>query len=133
MRATEEEDTPLVRFAVEARPVSVNASLRVGRGHAYKSQEAEDYQLAVYATALEWRLTHGYYARETLAGRLQGARVRLTFWGVRGDADNYAKLTVDGLAQGLGVNDRCFAEVTCRRVTTRPGLHSGVKVEVWPA
>lgn len=133
MLANEQASQPLVRLAVETRPVSVNRALAFGRGHAYKPEPAKEYELAVYAAALEWRVEQGYWHLTTLAGMLQGSRVRLTFWGVRGDADNYVKIALDGLARGLGVNDRCFTSVESVRVRTRPGLHAGVRIEVWPA
>jgi Holliday junction resolvase RusA-like endonuclease len=126
-------DTPLVRLAVECTPVSENARLRKARGGwLYKTREAQDYEVAVYASALTWRIEHGYYGTNVLANLLAGGRVRLTFWGVRGDADNYLKGALDGLAKAFGLNDKTFVEVTSRRVETR-GLRAGVRIEVWPA
>ena len=65
--------------------------------------------------------------------------VRITVYGVRGDADNYSKLICDGLKHALGydritgkllIDDRHFNPVTMCRGASR-GVVPGCLIEVW--
>jgi len=66
--------------------------------------------------------------------------VGITVYGVRGDADNYAKLVCDGLKHALGydprtgnllIDDRHFARVTITR--SAANAVPGCLIEVWQA
>lgn len=133
MTADEVDTSPLVRFTVYERPVSVNAALRKApRGHLYQTPQARSYVDSVQWECLLWRAEQGYGLGLPFPGLERGARVRLTVWGVRGDADNYAKLSLDGLKGGLHVDDRHFTDVQCLKIRSKPGMAPGVRIEVWP-
>ncbi len=58
--------------------------------------------------------------------------VRVTLYGVRGDADNYLKLILDGLKVATGIDDKHFATVIASR-SPYPLITPGAAIEVWQA
>lgn len=58
--------------------------------------------------------------------------VRVTLYGVRGDADNYLKLILDGLKTATGIDDKHFATVIASRSPYQP-VTPGAAIEVWQA
>lgn len=111
---------------VEGRPISVNAMYgkRKGGGR-YLTPEARAWRDLVW-----------------LAFRMQGSnpftadqlplQLHCTFYGVRADADNLLKLTVDGIKAALDIDDRHFTPITAAVVRSRKeGV--GARIEVWAA
>lgn len=110
---------------IPGHPVSVNAMYGARRGTYAKrlTAEASDWRDAIANSFLRWRVPER-------APRPQLA-VSFTLVGVRGDADNYAKLICDGVKIGLMVDDRYFTRVTAtKRKRDYPGEAQGVAVYV---
>jgi Holliday junction resolvase RusA-like endonuclease len=59
-------------------------------------------------------------------------RIVVTVRGGRADADNYLKLILDGLADGIHIDDKHFNPVTVSRVP-KGLLPAGVLIEVYEA
>ena len=131
--------TPLLSLFVQGKPVSVNSmyGLRGPKRPAMaarpKSQRKAPKRKYLTTEAQAW---HDAVAYETMVklgaqGRPRGeVEVHCTFRGIRGDVDNYAKLTLDGLKDGLKVDDRYFNPVVVRREPKR-GRPQGALIEVW--
>lgn len=102
---------PVLRIEVPGRAVSANARLGYNRraGRTFLTQQARD-----------WKDTVAYYAFVAWAMGLARNNAPVTpplrivchVYGVRGDADNYAKLLLDGLKAGIGIDDSEFRSVT---------------------
>lgn len=86
-------------------PVSVNSMYTRRQGRVYLRPEARTWKAYVRDVVGYEAKVAGFPTGDTLRG------VRVTYVCVRsrGDADNYAKLLFDGIADGLGVNDRIFS------------------------
>lgn len=91
----------------------------------------------VYLTkvAREWRgYVRDVVGYEALAARfptherLRAATLTLLVRKQRGDADNFCKLLQDGIAAGLGVDDKIFSLGSVRREWTGNGDRAGVWV-----
>jgi Holliday junction resolvase RusA-like endonuclease len=98
------------------------------KGDAYLTKKAKDWMGAVEQEAwLQLALLHNQKERLPIGRNL---RVACTFVGVTGDADNYLKVTLDGLAAGLQVNDRYFNPVQAERQTAN-GRPRGAIIDVY--
>ena len=112
---------------VEGRPISVNMAYgnrRGGHGK-YLKPEARAWSDFVW---IAFRIQSHIFAPEQLP-----LRVHCTFYGVRGDADNYLKLTLDGIKRAIGIDDRHFSPVTAEVVRKRNAGQQGARIEVWAA
>ena len=98
---------------VEGTPVSTNAMYGVGRrgrGARYLSREASEWRASVFAETQVALVVAGHPTRDPVRFRLP-LKVACLFYGSRADADSLLKLTLDGLKEGLGIDDRHFAVV----------------------
>ena len=104
---------------IDGAPTSVNRMYRRGRrGQVFLSDEAAAWEMTLLAQVradTDWQAFHAAWERE---GRPRVA-VEITLWGVRGDVDNYAKATLDGLKIALGIDDRHFSPVRMLRGDVR--------------
>lgn len=104
--------TKQAMVGVAGQPCSANRMWRRGRqGHLYLTDAASAWELAIVADVrqqLDWQRLRATWQD---AGQPPLA-VDLTFYGVRGDLDNYAKCSLDGLKHALGIDDRHFAPIT---------------------
>lgn len=107
---------------VDGRPISVNSAYGPrARGGRYLKPEARAWRDLVW---LAFKMQ-----RQKLTIEQVPLAVSCTFYGVRGDADNYAKLTLDGIKLALGIDDRHFSPITCAVVRSRrDGI--GARIEV---
>ncbi len=113
--------------AVLGRPVSVNRMHLHVRGRVVLSPAAHEWETAVWvevkaqldvaAVAAAWQASH----RAPIA-------VDITFHGVRGDVDNYAKTTLDGLKLALGIDDAHFSPVQLHRGAVGKGVKAGADI-----
>jgi Holliday junction resolvase RusA-like endonuclease len=121
----EPEQAPMISGLsvwVDGRPVSVNAMYgALPRGGRYLRSDARAWRDLVW---LAFRMQPHRFRPEQLP-----LRVHCVFHGVRGDADNYLKLTLDGLKCALDVDDRCFSPVTAEVVRSRSD-GQGARIEV---
>jgi Holliday junction resolvase RusA-like endonuclease len=112
---------------VAGTPVSANAMYGPrGRGAAKRlTKEAVVWRDAVADSLMEWRS----------AARILGPALSVVclVQGVRGDADNYLKLIVDGVKIGLMIDDRHFVRVSAEKRPLRRGGKAGAWIEVWRA
>jgi Holliday junction resolvase RusA-like endonuclease len=100
------------------------------RGDVYLTKAAREWQAAVAAEA--WlQLTLLQLQHEHLPLAPAELRVSCTFLGVLGDADNYLKATLDGLAEGLQINDRYFNPVQAARKRGPRGAQKGAVIEIY--
>lgn len=113
--------SPLVTIRVKGKPVSVNRMyLPRSRGGKYLAPAAKSWEEAVWATG-----TFDVYAYRQLhlnmppIPEFSTLRVVCTFYGVRGDADNYLKATLDGLKLAIHVDDRYFTSVEAHKSSDR--------------
>jgi hypothetical protein len=128
----------LLSFGVSGIPCTTNQ--RHGRrrrsaygapprsGDVYLTKKAREWQTIVAQSAwLQLALLHNQRAHLPTGRDL---RVVCTFVGVTGDADNYLKVTLDGLAEGLQINDRYFNPVQAGRERAN-GRPKGAIIEVY--
>lgn len=117
----EEPDGSLPRFDealslemyVEGSPVSVNHMYGVARGRRQKrflTEPARIWQQSVFAETQVALILAGQTSADPAVLRTP-LKVACVFFGCRADADNLLKLTLDGLKEGLGIDDRHFAVV----------------------
>lgn len=115
---TQQPTTPTERrfvAMVRGKPCSANRLwTRAKQGHLYLSDAAAAWEVAVAADVREQMNTTALLALWRAAGRPNLA-VALTFYGVRGDVDNYSKATLDGLKQAIQIDDRSYAPVSLHR------------------
>jgi Holliday junction resolvase RusA-like endonuclease len=117
---------PLLRVWVAGRPVSANRmyGARGRSGHAKRlTAAAREWRDTVAYSVLPWRVSERA-PRPTLA-------VSCVFVGIRADADNPVKLTLDGLKIGLAVDDRHFIRVTAERRPAEWSGELGAWLTVW--
>lgn len=107
---------------VEGKPVSVNSAYGArARGGRYLKPEARAWRDLVW---IAFRMQPHTFDADQLP-----LAVHCTFYGVRGDADNYLKLTLDGLKVAINLDDRYFSPVTSEVVRSRKeGI--GARIEV---
>lgn len=107
---------------VEGKPVSVNSAYGNRRGGGrYLTDAAQTWKMFVWA-AFKMQ-------PHTFAPDQRPLAIHCVFYGVRGDADNYLKLTLDGIKTALGVDDQYFSPVTAEVVRGR--THGqGARIEV---
>jgi Holliday junction resolvase RusA-like endonuclease len=97
-------------------------------GDVYLSPKAREWHTLVAQEAwLQLRLLENGRQRLPAEGEL---RVACTFSNVRGDAPNYLKATLDGLAEGLQMNDQRFNPVVAARRSAK-GQPVGVIIEIY--
>jgi len=117
--------TAILTIRVPGKPCSVNR-MYASNGHGGKY---------LSTTAVEWKLLTMLKTRE--AKHLRGVKlttpltITCRFYGTRknADVDNLLKCTLDGLASGLGINDKHFGTVTAIKAT---GTYTdGAVIEVW--
>jgi|SRR6185312_5377877 len=101
--------TLLCAVWIPGHPVSVNAMYGARRGTYAKrlTDEATVWRDAIANSLLRYRVPERQ--------RRQPLAVSFMVVGVRGDADNYAKLVCDGVKIGLLVDDRYFLRVTAAK------------------
>ena len=110
---------------VAGKPISVNSAYGTrSRGGRYLRPEAAAWRDSVWAAFVPHR---GAFTAAHLP-----LRVRCTFYGVRADADNLLKMTLDGLKMALGVDDRHMTPITAHVERGRT-LGQGARIEVWAA
>src|SRR5579859_3929763 len=105
---------------VPGKPVSVNAMYRNNaRGGKYLAP-----------AAMAWKSLVCLKTREAKNLRsdkmnIQPLTVVCTFWGMRqnADADNLLKCTLDGLAIGLGIDDKHFTKVMAVKAPKVKGIN----------
>lgn len=96
---------------VAGKPCSTNRMWqRARQGHVYLADAAAAWELAVVADVRRQMDTHALHKLWRADGERHIA-VCITFYGVRGDVDNYGKTTLDGLKKAIGIDDRYFAPV----------------------
>lgn len=118
---------PVLSVFVAGKPVSVNRQYGQRRtGGRYLTPAAKAWIQSVWVETLMERHLTGW-AAPTPRRNLQ---VTCTFYGVRGDADNYLKATLDGLKIGLTVDDRYFSPVTAMKMA-KGYAGQGCLIEVW--
>jgi len=117
---------PILAFDVPGKPVSANARLGYNGRRKFLTKEARDWRETVMDEA--WAA----FIAARQPPIQPPLRVVCHVRGVRGDADNYAKLILDGLAEGIGIDDKHFAIVEMH--ATAKGLKQpGVLIEVYEA
>ncbi len=118
---------PVLSFFVLGRPVTTNHLHKPGRGtQRYNAPETREWIKCVWVETLMERHLSGWEP-PTPARKLA---ITCTFYGVRGDADNYAKCTLDGLKIGLGLDDKWFNPVTVSKLP-KGFAGQGCLIEVW--
>ncbi len=131
---------PVLAFFVKGRPVlggsqperwrSISVSNHLhkpGRGtRRYNAPETREWIKCVWVETLMERHLSGWEPPKP-ARKLA---ITCTFYGVRGDADNYAKSTLDGLKIGLGLDDKWFNPVTVSKLP-KGFAGQGCLIEVW--
>lgn len=124
-------ETPLLTIHVEGKPCSVNRMYKPGRrGGKYLAPEAKSWEEAVWAAATFD--VYGYMVTHRNVPIHPALRVVCTFYGVRGDADNYLKTTLDGLKLAIHVDDRYYTTVEARKSSDRT-QPQGALIEVYAA
>jgi Holliday junction resolvase RusA-like endonuclease len=134
----------LCDFWVAGHPVSVNAAYghRRAQAGAYLTRAARDWRTAVATEAMLHRQAITAEARFHITSiypryRTQTLHVACEVIGVRGDVDNYLKLALDGLKQGLQIDDRYISVAHVTRVKRTPhtpqGMTQGMRFTVWLA
>jgi hypothetical protein len=119
--------TAILTIRVPGKAVSVNRMYanNPGKGRRIKTIAAQTWETLTCLKAREALHLH----RMALATPL---RIVCTFYGLRSNADghNYLKATLDGLEQGLGINDKHFTDT--RAVKCSDGTYTdGAVIEVW--
>ena len=110
---------------VEGKPISVNSAYGARtRGGRYLKSEARAWRDLVWIACK--MQPHGFTPEQLPLA------VHCTFYGVRGDADNYLKLTLDGLKVAINLDDRYFSPVTAAVVRSRKD-GTGARIEVMAA
>ncbi len=110
-----------LEFYVEGTPVSANAMYRVsrrGHGARYLSREASAWRDSVFAETQVALIVAGHTTTDPRLPFRTPLKVACIFYGSRADADNLLKLTLDGLKEGLGIDDRHFAAVESGKAPT---------------
>lgn len=107
---------------VDGKPISVNSAYGArARGGRYLTPEAKAWRDFVW---LAFKMQPHTFTPEQLP-----LAVSCTFYGVRGDADNYLKLTLDGIKLALGIDDKHFSPITCAVVRSKKD-GQGARIEV---
>ena len=116
---------PLVIITVRGHPVSVNEMYGSrARGGRYLTPDARNWKYCVRdESAFAWHaLRSAVFAPHSL-------RVRVNIFGWRGDADNVLKLVLDGVKDGIGIDDRHYRHVEAVK-DVRAGFR-GVEIHIW--
>ena len=117
--------TRTLRIWIPGVAVSVNAMYqRTARGRVCLTKPARAWKNSVAQSVTYEALVAGFPTRD----HLRDVTIRYEFHKPRGDADNLAKLTQDGIAAGLGVNDRIFQVGSVTREWTGKNDQAGVWV-----
>lgn len=114
---------PDVSVAVAGRPASVNHYTRHGGGAHYKTPQA-----AAWTAAVQVAIHNALVARRR--GLTPPVAVMVLLVNVTGDADNYAKTTLDGIQAGAKIDDRHFHPVALDQ-RTFPKQPKGVVIHLW--
>jgi len=115
---------PLLRVFVPGKPVSTNL-IYAARGYRHSrrlTDEAHAWRDAVTLSVMPWRLKSNA-PRPTLA-------VSFVFIGCRSDVDNLIKTTLDGIKDGLAVDDRYVMKVCAEKRSLSAGAERGAWIEV---
>ena len=119
--------TRTLRIWIPGAAVSVNAMYqRTARGRVCLTQPARAWKNYVEQIVMYEALVAGFPTRD----HLRDATIWYEFHKPRGDADNLVKLTQDGIAAGLGVNDRIFQVGSVTREWTGKSDQTGVWVTI---
>lgn len=116
---------PLAIITVRGHPVSVNEMYGSrARGGRYLTPEARCWKYCVRdEAAFAWRsLRDRVFVAHSL-------RIHVNIFGWRGDADNVLKLVLDGLKEGILIDDRHYNHVEAVK-DVRKGFR-GVEIRVW--
>ncbi len=142
------QDTPHAQAAyllcdiwVAGHPISVNAAYGHRRAQtgapvgAYLTRAARDWRTAVASAALLYRQAISADVRFHLTSssprfRTQTLQVMCEVVGVRGDVDNYLKLALDGLKQGLQIDDRYISYASATRGSPTRAQPQGMRLTV---
>lgn len=106
--------------------VSVNAAYSRSRHGVYLTSAARAWKRYVAEVITYEAIAAGFPICETL----RAATISYTLHKPRGDADNAAKLLFDGIAAGLGVNDKIFSLGGAVRVWAGNGDRPGVRLVI---
>lgn len=113
--------------AVLGRPCSANRMHLHVRGRVVLSQAAQDWESSVWTDA-KAQLDIPAVVAAWQASHQAPIAVDITFHGVRGDVDNYAKTTLDGLKLALGIDDAHFSPVHLHRGAQGRGVKPGADI-----
>src|SRR5258708_31578437 len=106
-RSLHPANIPVLTFFVKGRPVTTNHLHKPGRGtQRYNAPETREWIKCVWVETLMELHNTGWHPTPRAP-----LRVHCTFYGIRGDADNYLKATLDGLKIGLKADDKWFTPV----------------------
>jgi|GEM_PF-4997538 len=120
--------TPLLRVFVAGNPVGSNhmygnrKTFDKAMHTRHLTESARLWREAIAVTVMPWR-----YPREAQRPNLS---VSCIFLGARADVDNLLKLTLDGLKDGLLVDDRYVLKVCAEKRPLSAGTEKGVWIEV---
>ena len=124
---------PILTIDVPGRAVSANARLGYNRrtGRKFLTKAAREWKdtVAMYAFA-EYALR--YRCRKPHRYPQPPLRIVCHVRGCRADADNLSKLILDGLADGIGIDDRHFRTVEMH-ATAKGRNEPGATIEVYEA
>jgi Holliday junction resolvase RusA-like endonuclease len=96
---------------VRGAPCSANRMWkRAKQGHLYLSDAASAWEMAV-ATDVRTQMDTRRLKRWWVEAGQPQLRVSVTFYGVRGDIDNYLKTTLDGLKHAIGIDDKYYSPI----------------------
>lgn len=105
-------DTPLLTITVRGKPCSANSMYRHTARGVHLTTAAKEWKACVRDEAwIEMRDTRAQL-RMTLGACYH---VVCIFYGVKGDVDNMVKTTIDGLKEGIGVDDRYYSSIEAHK------------------
>lgn len=118
---------PALNVFVHGAAVSVNRAYRRGRnGQVYLTDAAANWKMTVFA------MVASQCDKAALRALPQPLEVDLTFYGVRADADNLVKITIDGVKEAIGIDDRHFSPISSH-VVSGSSHPKGVRIEIFGA
>lgn len=123
----EQQEKFLAEIRVEGRPVSANRMWRLGKQRKpYLTDEAAAWEMSIIADTVTQA-----DSLKAQVKRVRNLRIHCEFYGVKGDADNYLKATLDGLKAALGIDDREFATVSSSRRPAGANKWHGCVIQVY--
>lgn len=111
-RADISTDTPLLTITVRGKPVSANSMYRHTARGVFLTTAAKEWKACVTGEA--WLACRELrFVPKVTPGTTY--RIVCTFYGVKGDVDNMVKTTIDGLKEGIGVDDRYYSTIEAHK------------------